>query len=210
MKQREQYRWQKLQLAFYLRENVQSVAKELLGKLLVTHFQSQLTAARITEVEAYNGIIDKASHAFGNRRTNRTEVMYLQGGISYVYLCYGIHCLFNVVTNESNIPHAILIRAAMPVVGTDIMMKRTGKAANEKNMTCGPGNLSKAMGIQLQHNGISLNGNELFIADDGMVVKKNQIICTPRIGVDYAQEDASLLYRYIIKDSKWISGRKKI
>ncbi len=209
MKQIDKNGWQKLDNAFYLRNNVQLIAKELLGKLLVTNFQSQLTIARITEVEAYNGIVDKASHAYGNRRTKRTEVMYQQGGISYVYLCYGIHCLFNVVTNLPNIPHAILIRSAIPVIGTAIMMGRTGKSASENKLTCGPGNLSKAMGIQLQHNGVWLNSNELFIADDGMVIEQHQIISTPRIGVDYAQEDALLHYRYIVKDSEWISGNNK-
>jgi DNA-3-methyladenine glycosylase len=104
----------KLPLTFYQRANVLQIAKELLGKILVTKWDGIETSGRIVEVEAYNGIIDKASHASGGRRTNRNEVMYGKGGVAYVYLCYGIHHLFNVVTNEQETPHAILIRALEP------------------------------------------------------------------------------------------------
>src|SRR6187431_1453777 len=120
----------KLPIEFYRRDNVFVVAKELLGKILVTKFNGpdnyrDETSGRIVEVEAYNGVIDKASHAAGGRRTNRNEVMYGKGGVAYVYLCYGIHHLFNVVTNEKEIPHAILIRGLEPLEGIDIMLERT-------------------------------------------------------------------------------------
>ena len=104
----------KLTLSFYQRSDVVQIAKELLGKILVTRWDGIETSGRIVEVEAYNGIVDKASHAAGGRRTNRNEVMYGEGGVSYVYLCYGIHHLFNVVTNRPGTPHAILIRALNP------------------------------------------------------------------------------------------------
>ena len=113
--------------SFYSRKDVVKIAQELLGKVLVTEFDGVHTAGMITETEAYAGAIDKASHAFGNRRTRRTEVMYNHGGVAYVYLCYGIHHLFNVVTNLQDVPHAILIRAVDPLEGIQIMLERRGK-----------------------------------------------------------------------------------
>jgi DNA-3-methyladenine glycosylase len=184
----------KLSPAFYLRKNVVSISKALLGKLLVTNFENELTAGRIVEVEAYNGIVDKASHSYGGRRTARTEIMYAAGGIAYVYLCYGIHHLFNIVTNIPGTPHAILIRAIEPVKGTALMLERMKKKQLDYSVGRGPGNVSKALGISTKHTGLSLLNNDIFIADDGMFVKRSQIIATPRIGVDYAAEDA-LLYK---------------
>ena len=132
---------------FYIRKDVVKIAQELLGKIIVTYFDAQLTAARITETEAYNGIVDKASHAYNNRRTKRTEVMYAGGGAAYVYLCYGIHHLFNIVTNLKDVPHAVLIRAAEPVIGIDTMLQRTHKKSLDSTLTGGHGNVSKALGI---------------------------------------------------------------
>lgn len=117
-------KFQKLSKDFYLRSNVIQVSKELLGKFLITNIDGIKTGGMITEVEAYNGIIDKASHSFGGRRTARTETMFASGGVAYVYLCYGIHHLFNVVTNEKNIPQAVLIRAIEPSIGIEEMLKR--------------------------------------------------------------------------------------
>jgi DNA-3-methyladenine glycosylase len=136
----------KLPLSFYRQKNVCKVAKALIGKVLVTTFDDIETAGRIVETEAYNGIADKASHAWNGRRTNRTEIMYADGGISYVYLCYGIHHLFNVVTNIENTPHAVLIRALEPLTGIDTMLYRTRKAKLDHTLTRGPGNVSKALG----------------------------------------------------------------
>src|ERR1700759_1247766 len=161
---------------FYLQKNVLKIAKELLGKIIVTFFDKQLTAARITETEAYNGIVDKASHAYNNRRTKRTEIMYGSGGAAYVYLCYGIHHLFNVVTNLKDIPHAVLIRAAEPIIGIDVMLKRTNKKKADSTITSGPGNVSKALGIYTHHTGVDLKSEVFFIADDGFQLKKNEIV----------------------------------
>lgn len=199
---------EKIPVSFYQQSNVLTIAKALLGKLLITQFDDIITTARITETEAYNGIIDKASHAYGNRRTNRTEIMYAEGGHAYVYLCYGIHHLFNVVTNKKDHPNAVLIRAAEPVYGHSAMLERTGKKKVDFTLTKGPGNVSKALGIQTFHSGISLQSDILFIADDGYTVAKNNIIATPRIGVDYAGEDALLLYRFFIKENPYVSGNK--
>jgi len=199
----------RLSAAFYGREDVILIAKELLGKILVTNFDNELTAARIVETEAYNGVVDKASHAYNGRRTNRTEIMYKQGGKAYVYLCYGIHHLFNVVTNEQDTPNAILIRAAEPVFGTEAMLHRTRKTKLDYTITKGPGNVSKALGISTKHTGVDLLENEMFIIDDGFKLKKNDIVVSPRIGVDYAKEDALLPYRFYIKDNPFVSGKKK-
>ena len=199
----------KLPESFYKRDNVLQIAKELLGKLLVTQWNGVVTSGRIVEVEAYNGIIDKASHAFGGRRTNRNEIMYADGGVAYVYLCYGIHHLFNVVTNNKEIPHAILIRALEPVKGIDEMLRRVGKTKLDNALTKGPGNLSKALGLFTFHSGNSLQSKELFIADDGFVFSKKEIAASPRIGVDYAGKDASLLYRFYVKGNPFVSGKPK-
>ena len=200
-----------MRIDFYQGSNVVKIARELLGKVLVTKWKGIETSGRIVEVEAYNGVIDKASHAAGGRRTNRNEVMYGEGGVSYVYLCYGIHHLFNVVTNRQETPHAILIRALEPIKGIDVMLERTGKKKLDNTLTKGPGNVSKALGISFkQHSGLSLLSKELFIAEDDFVINKKDIVASPRIGVDYAGEDAKLPYRFFIKGNPFVSGSRKV
>ena len=198
---------QMLQEDFYKRKDVVKIAKDLLGKIIVTNFDEQLTAARITETEAYNGIVDKASHAYNNRRTKRTEIMYAEGGAAYVYLCYGIHHLFNVVTNIKDTPHAVLIRAAEPLFGVETMLLRTNKKKPDATLTSGPGNISKALGIFTHHTGKDLQSENFFIAADAYHLTKNKIIATPRIGVDFAAEDALLPYRFFIRDSVYVSAK---
>lgn len=198
----------KLEPAFYLRTDVLKIAKELLGKIMVTNWDGITTSGRIVECEAYRGVIDKASHAAGGRRTARNEILYGKGGFSYVYLCYGIHHLFNVVTNQKDTPHAVLIRALEPMEGINEMLRRTGKKKLDYTLTRGPGNVSKALGIYTKHNGIFLTGKNIYIADDGRKYKKSEIIASPRIGVDYAGEDAALPYRFFVKDNPYVSGKK--
>ena len=198
----------KLRKDFYQRKDVLVIARELLGKLLVTDLEGEHCAGRIVEVEAYNGIVDKASHAWGGRRTARTEVMYAPGGVAYVYLCYGIHHLFNVVTNAGDIPHAVLIRALEPLQGIDFMLKRMGKKKPDHRLTRGPGNVAKAMGITTAMTGVSLHSKDIFIADDGYRIAETAIMAGPRIGVDYAGEDAFLPYRFYIKGHPNLSGPK--
>lgn len=183
----------KLPRSFYLRDDVVTIARELLGKVLVSDIDGVRTAGIITETEAYAGTIDRASHAFGGRRTARTEVMYGRGGVAYVYLCYGIHHLFNVVTNASDTPHAVLVRAMHPVLGIDVMKERRRQA---RLTTGGPGTVSQALGIRTAHTGTDLLGTILRIEDRGIVVPPAAIITGPRIGVDYAGEDALLPYRF--------------
>ena len=189
----------KLEPAFYLRKNVLKITQELIGKFLVTNFDGELTSGMIVEAEAYNGAIDKASHAYNNRRTKRNEIMYGEGGVAYVYLCYGIHHLFNVVTNIKDTPHAILIRAIVPVDGIDKILYRRKQKLNKK-IADGPGTLSIALGIKTTHSGISLSGNQIWIEDRGVKFSKKDIITSPRIGVDYAGEDAKLPYRFRLKE----------
>jgi len=198
----------KLQLAFYRRDNVLAIAQELLGKLLVTTFQGKRTSGRIVETEAYNGIVDKASHAFSGRRTKRTEIMYGAGGCAYVYICYGIHNLFNVVTSDHGTPHAVLIRGVEPVEGISWMMERMHKGKFNHSVGRGPGNVSKAMGISTAHTGLSLLKHEMFLADDGTMIPSSEMIASPRIGVDYAGKDAQLLYRYFVKGNEYVSGKQ--
>jgi DNA-3-methyladenine glycosylase len=199
---------EKLPEAFYQRKDVVRIARELLGKLLVTRFDGRQTVGRIVEVEAYNGVVDKAAHSYGGRRTKRTEVMYGHGGLAYVYLIYGIHHLFNVVTNVADVPHAILVRGIEPVDGIDTMLYRMKKEQLDYTVGRGPGNVSKALGIHTSHTGISLLGDTIFIASDGVRISPSRIVATPRIGVDYAAEDALLSYRFYVKDNRYVSGKK--
>lgn len=199
----------KLGAEFYQRNNVTKIAKELLGKVLVTNWKGIITSGRIVECEAYAGAIDRASHASGGRRTARNEIMYGEGGYAYVYLCYGIHHLFNVVTNSVEVPHAILIRALDPIEGIDEMLRRTHKKKFDHTLTRGPGNVSKALGIFTKHSGLSLLTDEIFIADDGASYSKKEIAASPRIGVDYAGKDALLPYRFYVKRNPFVSGKPR-
>jgi DNA-3-methyladenine glycosylase len=192
----------KLPRSFYLREDVVAVATDLLGKVLVTRFNGTITSGMITETEAYNGVIDRASHAFGGKRTGRNEMMYAAGGVAYVYLCYGIHHLFNVVTHRSGIPHAVLIRAVHPLDGTSTMRER--RNAERTLTTNGPGTLTHALGIRVTHNGTDLLGDTLYIEDRGFSVPNSAIIAGPRVGVDYAGSDALLPYRFRADPKKLI------
>lgn len=192
---------------FYERPDVVQIAKELLGKSLHTTLDSGYASARITEVEAYSGRNDKACHANNGLRTKRTEVMYGAGGVSYVYLCYGIHHLFNVVTNERGLADAVLVRAVEPLEGIDLMGKRRNKSTTDKRLTSGPGTLTQALGISTKtHYGLDLTGNKIWI-EDAPGLNENNIIISTRIGVDYAEEDALKPWRFYIKDNPWISKK---
>jgi len=199
---------ERLPLSFYLRKDVVKIARDLLGKILVTNFNGEYTSGRIVETEAYAGEIDNASHA-SKGRTKRTEVMFGEGGKAYVYLCYGIHQMFNIVTGSSKEAHAILIRAVEPVEGIDIMLKRTGKMKLDETLTRGPGNVGKAYGFHTSQCGALLMGDEIFIASDGFKLGKSMIASSPRIGVAYAGEHAAWHYRFFIKGNKYVSGKMR-
>ena len=188
----------KIPLSFFQKKNVQNIAQDLLGAIIYTNINGQITSAMITETEAYQGPEDKASHAYNNKRTARTEVMYKSGGCFYIYLCYGIHYLFNIVTNENNIPHAVLIRSGKIHSGTNYIQARRGLHIQAPKLLQGPGNFAKGLGIDMNLNGVKLNTKHLWIANNE--VQNPTIIKTQRVGIDYAGEDALLPWRYILKD----------
>jgi len=199
----------KLPQSYYLGTDVVAISKDLLGKYLFTSIDGELTGGFIVETEAYNGAVDKASHAFGNRRTKRTEVMFAEGGIAYVYLCYGIHEMLNIVTSTDGHAQAILIRAIEPTAGVDIMLARKNMEILKPNITAGPGSVAKALGIDRRLNGISLQSDELWLEDRGLIIPDDQIAAVPRIGVAYAGQDALLPYRFYVKGNPFVSKPNK-
>ncbi len=199
----------KLTIDFYKRKNVVLIARELLGKIIITTIDGIITSGRIVETEAYKGITDKASHAYAGRRTTRTEPMYASAATAYVYLCYGMHHLFNIVTNQKDIPHAVLVRAVEPLEGIEDMLIRTGKKKLDYTLTKGPGNVAKAMGINKVHTGLNLLSNTVFIGEDDYNIDETKIASSPRIGVAYAAEDALLPYRFFIKGNPFVSGKPR-
>ena len=199
----------KLPLSFYSRKDVVSIARELLGKVVVTNFDGNITSGRIVETEAYVALTDKASHSFAGRRTSRNEHMYAAPATAYVYICYGMHQMFNIVTNEKEIPDAVLIRALEPLHGIDIMLQRTGKLKADYTLTKGPGNVGKALGISKQHSGLHLLDDEIYLVNDEFVLDKNNIGISKRIGVESAGADGLLPYRFYIRGNKYLSGKNK-
>lgn len=195
----------KLPLSYYLNQDVLFLAKDLLGKVLFTEINGNITAGIIVETEAYFGIVDKASHAYGGRRTERTETLYHHGGVSYVYLCYGIHHLFNIVTSVESEPHAVLVRAVEPLVGKEIMELRRNMQSDKAAISSGPGSAAKALGIDRSFNKKDLTENEIWIEDHGIRYSPEEIVAGPRIGVAYAQEDALLPWRFYVKGNKYVS-----
>lgn len=196
----------KLPIEFYDREDVIQIAEDLLGKIVITKFNGLITTARIVETEAYIGLTDKASHSFGGKRTARNEHMYAAPATVYVYICYGMHHLFNVVTNKKNIPDAVLIRAAEPIEGVDIMLQRSGKIKIDHTLTKGPGNVAKVLGITKTQSGLNLRGKEIYLADDGWQPAGKAGI-SARIGIDGAGPIAAACpYRFFIKGNKYVSG----
>lgn len=196
----------KLPASFYARDDVVSISRELLGKSLCSRVAGALCKVIITETEAYAGETDKASHAFGGRRTRRTEAMYGSGGHAYVYLCYGIHHLFNVVTNVEGIPHAVLVRAALPVLGVATLRQRRGGRHADSKLMPGPGTVAQALGITTELSGASLRGNKVWIEDTGIVAAAEDITVGPRIGVDYAGGDALRPYRFVWSATPYVAG----
>lgn len=192
---------------FFTRPDPVQVAKDLLGKHLVTRFDGQTTAGKIVETEAYRAPDDRACHAFGNRRTARTEVMFATGGRAYVYLCYGIHHLFNVVTGPASMAHAVLVRAIEPTDNVEFMLKRRGMDKLHPKLTAGPGALTQALGIHTSQTGLSLLDptGPIWLEDRGEVVLEENIIASPRVGVAYAKECAAWPWRFRIKGSAWTS-----
>lgn len=200
----------KIPLAFYERTDVFQITRELLGKVLISRNAEGLTSGIIVEAEAYNGEVDKAAHVYGGKRTKRTETMYGQAGHAYIYLCYGIHHMLNVVTNKIDVPKAVLIRALEPLEGIELMMRRRKKKAFDNSLTRGPGSLCQALGIHYRQDGEALWDNELWIEDRKIIFSPEKISAGPRIGVDYAAEDALLPYRFWVTGNPFVSKTPKL
>ena len=196
----------KLSPAFYRRNDVAAIAKELIGKIVVTIVDGNFTSGRIVETEAYVAFIDKASHAYNGKRTSRNEAMYGDAGTVYVYICYGLHNMLNIVTNEIDVPDAILIRALEPLNGLDTMLERTNKKGVDNTLTKGPGNVAKALGITKTFSGKAL-ADKIIICQDDFVYQENEIGSSKRIGIDSAGLDALLPYRFFVRGNKNVSGR---
>ncbi|RYY72194.1 MAG: DNA-3-methyladenine glycosylase [Chitinophagaceae bacterium] len=197
----------RLPASFYKRKDVVAIARELIGKIVVTHIEGIRTSGRIVETEAYVAFVDRASHAFNGRRTAKNEHMYGAAATSYIYICYGIHQMLNIVTNEKDVPDAVLIRALEPIDGIPEMLTRTGKSKLDYTLTKGPGNVGKALGLFKTHSGISLMDESIALFDDKFKLNANDIGVSKRIGVDYAGKDALLPYRFFIKGNPFVSGK---
>ncbi len=192
---------------FYTRANVLTIARELLGKLLVVPApDGTRVSGIIVETEAYRGPEDRASHAFSGRRTKRTETMYAIGGTAYVYFVYGMYNQFNVVTNTNDVPHAILIRALEPVEGIEWMRQRRGSHV-DRHLTSGPGKLCIALGIDRQLDRADLLGEQVWI-EQGLKVSRSQIISGPRVGIDYAEDWVDKPWRFWVKGHPHVSRNK--
>ena len=202
-------KYPKVDQQFYEQDDVVAISKNLLGKYLFTHIGGVLSGGMIVETEAYNGRCDKACHAFNNKRTKRTAIMYEPGGKAYVYLCYGIHYLFNVTTNRAGLADAVLVRAIEPTVGLETMQLRRNMTTVAPRLTGGPGVASQALGLSKEQYGESLLGNVVWIEDRKVSIPETEIISGKRIGVDYAGEDALLPWRFYIKNNEWVSNIKK-
>jgi DNA-3-methyladenine glycosylase len=195
--------------SFYQRPNVVKIARELLGKVLFTSADGVLSGGIIVETEAYSWK-ERGCHAYGGRKTARNEVMFGKGGHAYVYLCYGMHNMFNIVTNVAGVADAVLIRALEPLQGVEAMERRRGKLANRFHLTSGPGKLCKALGIDRSLNGVDLQDGAVWVEDIGKKIKSERIQASARIGIDYAGEDAQLPWRFTLENNPWVSVKPKL
>lgn len=198
----------KLKQEYYKNPDVFFLAQDLLGKILFTKKNGAITAGIITETEAYFGKEDKASHAYGGRQTSRTEVMYEPGGFSYIYLCYGIHYLFNIVVSQENDPKSVLVRSVEPYEGLSVIERRRNRPASDKSISSGPGSVCKALGIDMTFNRKPLTGEDIWIEDSELQYGADDIASTPRIGVAYAGEHALLPLRFYLRNNRYVSKNK--
>ncbi|MEP7320830.1 MAG: DNA-3-methyladenine glycosylase [Saprospiraceae bacterium] len=200
----------RLTSSFYQSTAVVDICRQLIGKVLVSHIDGLLTSGIIVEAEAYRAPEDRASHAYGNRRTRRTEVMFSKGGVAYIYICYGIHHLFNVVTGPKDLAHAILIRALEPIDGIDIMLERRKMKKMDFKITRGPGALSVALGFRSTMSGQSLfsDTSSFYIEDRKINYPDDVIAMGPRIGVESSGESAAWPWRYYVRNNPYVSAKR--
>lgn len=197
----------RLPRSFYDRTDVLLITKELIGKVVRTNINGEITSGRIVEAEAYAGVTDRASHAFNGRRTAKNEQMYSPAGTVYMYICYGMHMMLNIVTNKKDVPDAILVRALEPLEGVDVMLARTGKSSLDYTLTKGPGKVAKALGLSKLQSGLEFGAEAIDLLDDGFRLDEEAIGTSKRIGVDSAGEAAEYPYRYYLKGNKYVSSR---
>ncbi|MEO8795902.1 MAG: DNA-3-methyladenine glycosylase [Daejeonella sp.] len=195
----------KLSADFFQREDTLTIARELLGKVLISNINDQLTGGIIVETEAYQGPLDRGSHAYGGKRTARNEMMYNRGGLVYMYICYGIHDMINVVTGSNDSSHAILIRALQPTLGLEVMRERRNIYNQDKRLCQGPGALSKAMGLNKSHNGIDLQHDLIWIEDQNINFSNDEILETARVGMNFDGPYKTIPWRFLVKDNKYVS-----
>jgi DNA-3-methyladenine glycosylase len=198
----------KLPVTFYQQPDVVQISRSLLGKYLFTNIDGVLTSGRIVETEAYAHINDQACHSHLGRFTKRTRIMYEAGGVAYVYLIYGRYALFNIITNEAGKADAVLIRAIEPVEGIPEMLARRGLTKVSSKLTAGPGLVTQALGITTAYYGTSVVGDTIWIEDHDETVPDESVIASPRVGIDYAGDDAVLPWRFRLKNNKWTSPAK--
>jgi DNA-3-methyladenine glycosylase len=195
---------EKLPRKFYKRDDTLQIARDLLGKnLVVPDRTGNRVSGMIVETEAYLGPLDKAAHSHNNRRTKRTEPMFSEGGVAYVFFVYGMYYQFNVVVGKRDVPHAILIRAIEPIEGIDAMRSRRGEMP-DGNLTSGPGKLCISLGVDKSVNGEDLRGKRVWI-EDGRTLQRNEIKSGRRIGIDYAGEFAEKPWRFWVKHNVYVS-----
>jgi DNA-3-methyladenine glycosylase len=197
----------KLQPEFYRRNSVVRIARELLGKVLITNIRGAQTGGMIVETEAYSWK-ERGCHAFEGKMTARNRIMFEEGGKAYVYLCYGIHHLFNVVTNRKDVAEAVLIRAIQPLEGIEIMAQRRELHTDSHHLTSGPGKLTRALRIDRTLNGRLMWGSEVWIEQNGLKVSNRLIEASKRIGIDYAGKDSRLPWRFTLRGNPWISKQR--
>jgi DNA-3-methyladenine glycosylase len=194
----------KLTVDHYLGSDVVLLAKSFLGKELHTCIDGRHTSGIIVETEAYSGAVDQACHAFPNKYTKRTATMFKTGGIAYVYLVYGMHHLFNIVTNNEGEADAVLIRAIEPRLGLETIMQRRKTVQNNRLLTGGPARLTQALGITVEDDQTELQGERIWLTDNAPI-DDAKIVADTRIGVDYAGNDALLPWRFYIRGNKYVS-----
>lgn len=195
----------KLPVGFYRQDDVVSVARDLLGKYVYSLVDGQLTGGIIVETEAYRGPDDRGSHAYNNKRTPRNEMMYSAGGVAYMYICYGIHDMLNIVTGTEGMSHAALIRAIEPIEGLDIMRIRRGVFDQDRRLCQGPGALAKALGLTKLHNGADLQGDIVWLTDHGITYRDEQVVASARVGMNFEGPYKTIPWRFYVRGNQFVS-----
>lgn len=197
--------------SFYTHDDVVQISKDLLGKMLVSEIAGEVCSGMIVETEAYRAPDDQACHAYLNRNTNRTKTMFLEGGVAYIYICYGIHQMINIVTSAEGNAHAVLIRSIEPADGQVIQARRRGHSKMKLATVNGPGKLAQALGVDTSMDGVSLYDplSPIRIEDQEIIITDQEIISGPRVGMSiHVGSDAHRPWRFTIADNKWVSNPK--